>query len=609
MGARRDSVHPKESDATFWTNFLSLDVDSPFLTANLNSLRKDRCLGNLKPLLNALFSTCLEHARTAVYGDRKKDHAVEILTILIRCLLSKSNLAGWEVMEMVAGGVNESDRVFMDFATTVDDILGDAAAPASLRHEVLQLAIIFMCGINQLSPGAYFLRRDLFSSIISIVKHPDTEKFTFEALLLLSLLANFHKSDAAKLNPYIRRIAETDDKDLMQKVCWASNFAAAAAVKAYQEISDDSPPTMASTLGSFIASLRPDRALSSTPVDPPRELFKNQPIEACLILLPVFEFLHSNQIFLNVLSESVSTDVDGKTSSPPLPLTLISLSSYLMTHATSLSSPRAIAYANLSLNILLAFVEKDQIMRVVCQPSQTDIRLCRQRLPLLPLTSPPRPPVCALLDCCVLWLRHNLHIRLESSLYLTCIWICHHVVWYLQKERIRLDYHWRELWRAMFGLLDFLANKVDNLITTGGVQGLAQEGILFLDFAFCKADYVLPTPRTVHEFIYELVRSASALRKQQVLLKSLALPSASSVGSNASGALSRLLTVASYYQEKVGAAQARSANQAMRVVAKNVEQDGIHGLGDAHADDPPRRSEDVIIFLRQAYVDGMSLMP
>ena len=39
---------------------------------------------------------------------------------------------------------------------------------ASLRHEVLQLAIIFMCGINQLSPGAYFLRRDLFGSILSV---------------------------------------------------------------------------------------------------------------------------------------------------------------------------------------------------------------------------------------------------------------------------------------------------------------------------------------------------------------------------------------------------------------------------------------------------------
>jgi hypothetical protein len=46
--------------------------------------------------------------------------------------------------------------------------------------------------------------------------------------------------------------------------------------RAYQEISDDSPPTMSSMIGSFVSSLRPDRALSSTPVDTPKELFKNQ---------------------------------------------------------------------------------------------------------------------------------------------------------------------------------------------------------------------------------------------------------------------------------------------------------------------------------------------
>ena len=44
----------------------------------------------------------------------------------------------------------------------------------------------------------------------------------------------------------------------------------------YRRISDDSPPTFATSVGNLLASFRPDRALSPTPVDPPRELFKNQ---------------------------------------------------------------------------------------------------------------------------------------------------------------------------------------------------------------------------------------------------------------------------------------------------------------------------------------------
>jgi hypothetical protein len=39
---------------------------------------------------------------------------------------------------------------------------------AHLRHRALQLALIFMCSIGQLSPGAYFLRRDFFPSIASV---------------------------------------------------------------------------------------------------------------------------------------------------------------------------------------------------------------------------------------------------------------------------------------------------------------------------------------------------------------------------------------------------------------------------------------------------------
>ncbi|KAI0052510.1 hypothetical protein FA95DRAFT_1675192 [Auriscalpium vulgare] len=614
QGLTPTQINPKESSDAFWREYLSLDVDRTYITEQLNTISKEDFLGHLKPLLGALFLTCLKHMREAPYDDVRKAHAVEIMTVLTRSLLRKSDLAGWEVMEMFAGEVNKSDKFFMDFSATVDDLLGDEKAPAGLRHDVLQLVIIFMCGINQLSPGAYFLRRDMFPAIVSFTKGPETGRFAFEALLLLGLLANFHKSDAAKLNPYLQRISETTDVDYLQKICWAANFASAAAVKAYQDISDDSPPTMASTLGSFLTSLRPDRALASTQVDPPRELFKNQPIEACIVLLPVFEFLTRNPTFVAVLSQGISNDTDKTPANmTPLALTLISLSSYLLTHATSSSSARAISYATLSMNILLAAVEKQEFLRALCESTPYDIRLCRQRLPTLPLVPPPRPPMCALLDTSVLWLRHNLHKRLEVHLYLTCIRLLHRVIWSLQNEHIRLEYGWLQLWKAVIGVLDFLANKLENLDTTGGVEMLLQETIVLLDLVCTKADAFLPSPHAVHELIYELVRSAPTLRKQPLILQSVALQrttgNPSSVESQASQALSRLLTTNDYYEDKLGSAQARSANKAISIVARDIEQDGIHGVRDTAIETPPLHSEGVIIFLRHVYTDGMALMP
>ena len=70
-----------------------------------------------------------------------------------------------------------------------------------------------------------------FIIVSQLIKSPETERYTFEATLLLSFLANFHRSDAAKLNPYLQHIRDTGDIELMKKICWAANFACDAAVR------------------------------------------------------------------------------------------------------------------------------------------------------------------------------------------------------------------------------------------------------------------------------------------------------------------------------------------------------------------------------------------
>ena len=55
-------------------------------------------------------------------------------------------------------------RAFAEFEAG----LTGCARLASFRHQVLQLAVIFVCGVTQLSVGAYFLRRDLFPCIEAV---------------------------------------------------------------------------------------------------------------------------------------------------------------------------------------------------------------------------------------------------------------------------------------------------------------------------------------------------------------------------------------------------------------------------------------------------------
>jgi hypothetical protein len=148
-------------------------------------------------------------------------------------------------------------------------------------------------------------------------------------------------------------------------------------------------------MGSLFASLRPDRALSTTPVETPKELFKDQyvhlpsiprifphriqrPIEAAIALLPFYEFLQLNQIFGSVFLETLSGATNETTSTrPPLPITTLSLCSYILSHAGSTATARSLAYANLALRTLLLLVEEQPIFRKLAR-EEGIVRLCRQ---------------------------------------------------------------------------------------------------------------------------------------------------------------------------------------------------------------------------------------
>ena len=105
-----------------------------------------------------------------------------------------------------------------------------------------------------------------------------------------------------------------------------------------------------------------------------------RPIEACIVLLPILEFVQRNRVFPSIFVEGIKdTDAAGNSSSrSPLPHTILSLSSYLLTHATSTASSRAIGYSNVALHILLNSAESDVVIRAFCEPSPQPVRLCRQ---------------------------------------------------------------------------------------------------------------------------------------------------------------------------------------------------------------------------------------
>jgi len=115
---------------------------------------------------------------------------------------------------------------------------------------------------------------------------------------------------------------------------------------------------------------------------------------------------------------------------------------------------------------------------------------------------------------------------------------------------------------------------------------------------------------------YELVQTSAVLKKQAALLRTVAMPQvplsrrASFQSDDTTKALAHLLSVTDFYGNLISQTGAYTAKDAMKIVAEEVEKDGLHvGNVMQEHEEPPKRSEDVFGFVRYACMDGLSLMP
>jgi hypothetical protein len=185
------------------------------------------------------------------------------------------------------------------------------------------------------------------------------------------------------------------------------------------------------------------------------------------------------------------------------------------------------------------------------------------------------------------------------------------------------DYHWKEFWSAILGLLAFLSNKLENLVTTGGVEelvrqvcGLVQlelvgnylnelyQTISLLDLSLCKAEVFLPRPQSIHAFIvshgsrsflirkqtlrdqYELARSSSVLKQQAKLLRTLSISRRTS-WTESREPLAQILLVAEFYEERIGKAGPVSAKQGMQIISSEIDAEGLFGVKDVPEPEAP----------------------
>lgn len=108
-------------------------------------------------------------------------------------------------------------------------------------------------------------------------------------------------------------------------------------------------------------------------------------------------------------------------------------------------------------------------------------------------------------------LNHNIRRRLDTYLYILCLGVLQRVVVFISKSRIRIIYHWSELWRSLLSFIKFLATYVDDLKSSTGLDALLNTLIQLIALSLSKGESFLPDPSSYDDLFYKVVEAGAIL--------------------------------------------------------------------------------------------------
>ncbi|RAL09724.1 ARMH3 family protein [Aspergillus homomorphus CBS 101889] len=500
-----DYVEPSEG---FWREFFLLPPDRSRLNALLDQLSPDETL-NLQSQTQQLFTRAI---REAASGSSPVDsYALETLTVFLACVLKKKYTNPSSDVITVLAGLDNVDHAIYNFVAVLDGIIRNGKSYA-LRLQAIKTAIAMAAGAYKTSLVSYLTHRDLFPSIMKFVQESETPMQIFEPFLLLGLLANYNKFEMQ--NPYQLRLDDFVNEASIQKIARGVGASCGGLRNGYVAVQDDSPEgwTLISTLMYFglgaLTSGKKDRPSPPT-AEEAKELFASLPTQQAAMLLATYDFINANKLFgLHLISLAPEKDNEESPFAA-----FLSLSSYLLQHAYR--SPRTAHYAELNLLTLRIISEDNALCKQLCSDeSKRKIRLCRQKQPYLPLVTGERVLTTAIFDILVDTLTHNLRRRLDVNLYSHCIAIFLRLLTHLSKNKIRLAYHWSELWRTLLSLMRFLTSYVSDLLSsTPHIHTLTTTLVNLIAFCVSAGDTFLPDPASYDDLFYKLVETGPIIAK------------------------------------------------------------------------------------------------
>ncbi|KNG85956.1 hypothetical protein ANOM_005414 [Aspergillus nomiae NRRL 13137] len=496
-----------EPSEGFWREFFLLPPDRSQLSSILDQLSPDETL-HLQVQTQQLFTRAIREA--ASRASPVDSYALETLMVFLACVLKKKYTNPSSDVITVLAGLDHVDQVISNFVAVLDGIIRNGSS-FDLRIKAIKTAIAMTSGAYKTSLVSYLTHRDLFPSLMKFVQESETPIQVFDPFLLLGLLANYNKFEFQ--NPYQLRLDDFVNETSIQKIVKGVGLSCAAVRNGYVAVQDDAPEgwTLFSTLVYFgLGAFSPSKKDKASPpsAEEAKEMFAMLPAQQAAILLATYDFTNANKLFgQNLISQAPDKDNEESPFA-----SFLSLTSYLLHHAYR--SPRIAHYAKLNLFTLRILTEDSTLCKQLCsEENKRKIRLCRQRQPYLPVVPGDRVLATVIFDIIIDTISHNLRRRLDVNIYSHSIAILLRLLTYLSMNKIRLVYHWSELWRNLLSLMRFLTTYVTDLASNPNITTLTTTLVDLVAFCVSAGDTFLPDPSspiiTKYRDVYSLKPASS----------------------------------------------------------------------------------------------------
>ncbi|KAL9544274.1 hypothetical protein MBANPS3_007709 [Mucor bainieri] len=499
--------------AGFWDNYLILPVNAKCITRLIQS-KSEESLLDLKQNLGDLFLACLEKLELSNLTHSEKTrqlNAIAILTALLRNLFSKKRLNHFNIISILTG-LDEADVLFSKLVKAIQHHIQEP----STRSDTLQLALVLAAGsdnVNQNGLNGYFMSNDMSVTLFNVLAEdstePSSENDHRDIVMLLGMLSNYNKYESR--NPYLAHLKKTKQTKALESIIHMYTVTLISLRSRYIELNDDEE-TLSKSVVTYMSRL----FYSSAPAAPTEaensKSLSALPSAQTALLLPLFDLVNGNPYFIHTIV-NVCTKLDSESSATPtstkntLLTSLISFASYLFENNRT---ERTNIYARLLLTILLRLTEESSVMNYIARDgSAAVVRLCRQRSPSLPLNKSSRSLFCAILDDMLLFIRHNIRKKLDLISYKLAFSIMHRILSFASKHKIRLSYHWVELWPSLTSTLHFTAQRLEELQFKEEFSLFLASFLSVFNMCVTHGETFLSDTKSYDSLYYEIIRATT----------------------------------------------------------------------------------------------------